>query len=141
MRGLHMPDTTLSRSVICMIWPKLASEVVEEFDYRDDDEFKTIRRKLARWMVDNAVTLREAKPSFPLGFNNRIRLNWRMALTIADLAGGEWPKRVREAALELETGRDEPSEEIRLFAALRDVWGDAEERTSEFLWMALRNHS
>src|SRR5262245_12291951 len=141
MRGLHVPDTTLSRSVICMIWPKLASEVVEEFDYRDDDEFKMIRRKLARWMVDNAVILREAKPSFPPGFNNRIRLNWRMALAIADLAGGEWPKRVREAALELETDRDEPSEEIRLFAALRDGWGRAEEQTSEGLCKALATYS
>ena len=140
MRGLHMPDTTLSRSIICMIWPKLANEVVEEFGYRDDDGFKTIRRKLARWMVDNAVTLREAKPSSPLGFNNRIRLNWRMMLAIADLAGGEWSKRAREAALELEIDRDEPSEEIRLFAALRDVWGKAEEWTSKSLCAALVTH-
>jgi Protein of unknown function (DUF3631) len=40
----------------------------------------------------------------------------------------------------LETDRDEPSEAIRLFQALRDVWGKAEERTSEFLCIALRNH-
>jgi len=141
MRGLDMPDTTLSRSIICMIWPKLPSEVVEEFTYQDDAEFKVIRRQLLRFAIDNAVALRDAKPEFPPGFNNRIRVNWRMALAIAGLAGGQWPKRVREAALELETDRDEPSEMIRLFAALRDVWGSAEVRTSESLCRALAEHS
>src|SRR5262249_52362418 len=40
MKGLRVPDTVLSRSIVCLIWPKLASEVVEEFTYQDDDEFK-----------------------------------------------------------------------------------------------------
>src|SRR5262245_3828317 len=141
MRGLNMPDTTLSRSIICMIWPKLASEVVEEFTYQDDDEFKTIRRKFARWMVDHAMALRDAKPVFPSGFNNRIRTNWKMLFAIADLAGGEWSKRARAAALELETDRDEPSEVIRLFRDLREVWGKAEERASESLCAALAEYS
>jgi putative DNA primase/helicase len=140
MRGMNMDDTTLSRCIVCMIWPKLASEVVEEFGYRDDDEFKVIRRKLARWAIDNAVTLREAKPDFPVGFNNRIRINWKMLLAIADLAGGNWSKRAQKAALELEAGRDEPSEELRLFAVLKDVWGSAQERTSASLCEALAAH-
>ena len=140
MKGLHVPDTVLSRSIVCLIWPKLASEVVEEFGFKDDEQFQIIRRKLARWAVDNAVALRDAKPDFPPGFNNRVRVNWRMLLAIGDLAGGEWPKRVRKAALALETDRDEPSENIRLFAALQDVWGSAEERTSESLCQALAKH-
>ena len=115
MRGLNIPDTTLSRCIVCMIWPKLASERVEEFAYQDDDEFKVIRRKLLRWAVDNAVALRAAKPEFPPGFNNRIRVNWKMLLAIAALAGDEWLKRALHAALELEIDRDEPSEGIRLF--------------------------
>jgi hypothetical protein len=128
MKKLNMPDTTLSRCIICMIWPKLASELVEESTHRDDDEFKIIRRKLQRWAIDNAVGLGAAKPEFPPGFNNRVRMNWKMLLAIADRAGGEWPKRARNAALELEGGRDEPSEMNRLFAALRDGWGKAEKQ-------------
>jgi putative DNA primase/helicase len=80
----------LSRCIVCFIWPKLASETVEDFTYADDDEFKTIRRKLLRWAVDNAVTLRDARPEFPPGFNNRVRTNWKTLLAIADLAGDEW---------------------------------------------------
>ena len=141
MKKLRMPDTVLSRSIVCLIWPKLASELVEEFTYQDDDEFKIIRRKLLRFAIDNAVALRAAKPEFPPGFNNRIRVNWKMLLAIAELAGGEWPKRVRNAALELETDRDEPSEAIRLFQALQDVWGKAETWISESLCKALAGHA
>jgi Protein of unknown function (DUF3631) len=140
MKGLRMPDTVLSRSIVCLIWPKLASELVEEFTYQDDDEFRIIRRKLLRFAIDNAVALRAAKPEFPPGFNNRIRVNWKMLLAIAELAGREWPERVRNAALELETDRDEPSEAIRLFQGLQDVWGKVEKWTSESLCKALAKH-
>src|SRR5262249_24198551 len=139
MKGLGMPDTTLSRCILCRIWPKLPTEVVEDFSYQDDDEFKVIRRKQLRWSVDNAVALQNAKPDM-IGFNNRVRTNWKTLFSIADLVGGEWPKRVRNAALELETDRDEPSEAIRLFQALLDVWGDVEERTSESVCKALVEH-
>jgi putative DNA primase/helicase len=98
MKGLSMSDTTVSRCIICMIWPKLPSEVVDDFNKRDDEEFVTLRRKLLRWSVDNAVTLQAATPEGQ--FNNRIRNNWQLLWAIADLAGGEWPKRARAAALE-----------------------------------------
>ena len=63
-----------------------------------------------------------------------------MLLAIADLAGGAWSKRGRSAALELEADRDEPSKAIRLFQALRDVWGDIELRLSENICAALKAH-
>jgi Protein of unknown function (DUF3631) len=135
MKGLNMPDTTLSRCVICMIWPKLPSEVVDDFSKRDDEEFVTLRRKLLRWSVDNAVTLRAATPEGQ--FNNRIRNNWQLLWAIADLAGGEWPKRARAAALELETERDEPSEGLRLLAALRNIFGARKAMTSADICAAL----
>jgi hypothetical protein len=142
MRGLKVPDMTLSRCIIGKIWPKLESEVVEDFGYCDDDEFKVIRRKLIRLAVDNAVILRAANPDFPAGFVNRVRLNWKMLLAIADLAGGKWVKRARDAALELEAGRDEPDEAIRLFQGLLDVWGDTTKikRASSDICAALKAH-
>jgi hypothetical protein len=114
MKGLNMPDTTLSRCITCMIWPKLSGEIVEDFDECDDEEFKTIRRKLMRWSVDNAMALRAAKPETATGLNNRTFKNWKVLLAIAELAGGGWPSRARVAALELETDREEPSEGVRL---------------------------
>jgi putative DNA primase/helicase len=53
MRGLKIPDTTASRCIICRVWPKLASETVEEFDKQDDAEFKTIRRHANQHRADH----------------------------------------------------------------------------------------
>jgi hypothetical protein len=36
-----------------------------------------------------------------LGFNNRLRMNWKLLLAIADLAGDDWPKSARQAAVKL----------------------------------------
>jgi putative DNA primase/helicase len=135
MMGLNMPGTTLSRCIVCMIWPKLPSEVVDDFDECDDKEFKILRSKLARWSADNAIALRSATPESSL--NNRMRMNWKVLLAIADLAGGGWPKRARTAALEMGTNRDEPSEGVRLLGAIRDLMGVRKEVTSAHICKAL----
>ena len=136
MKGFNMPDTTLSRCILCMIWPKTAErDRRAEFNKRDDEEFVTLRRKLLRWSVDNAAALQAATPEGQ--FNNRVRNNWRLLWAIADLAGGDWPKRARAAALELETERDEPSEGLRLLAAIHDIFGTREAMTSAEICAAL----
>jgi uncharacterized protein DUF3631 len=131
MKGLNMPATTLSRCIPCMIWPKLPTEVAEDFDYVDDEEFRTIRRKLARWAVDNAATLRDSNPEPAPGFNNRIKMNWKILLAIADLAGGDWPKRARAAALELrEEDGGEPTDRVKAVTAMEQLLCGREEITS-----------
>ena len=46
-------------------------------------------------------TLRTARPALPEALNDRAQDNWEPLLGIADLAGGDWPKAARDAALEL----------------------------------------
>jgi hypothetical protein len=132
MKGLDLPDTTLSRCIPCMIWPKLPSEKVDDFSYVDDLEFMTIRRKLARWAVDNAAVLRDAAPTPAPGFNNRIRQNWRVLLATADLAGGNWPKPARVAALELrKQDSGVPTDGLKALAAMYDLLRNREKITSK----------
>ena len=119
-----------------MIWPKLPSEVVDDFNKRDDEEFVALRRKLLRWSVDNAVTLQAATSGRPSSITAS-EITSSLLWAIADLAGGEWPKRARAAALELETERDEPSEGLRLLAAIRDIFGTREAMTSADICAAL----
>jgi len=130
-KGLNMPDTTLSRCIPCMMWPKLPTEMVEDFTYVDDDAFRTIRRKLTRWTMDNVVALRDSNPEPAPGFNNRIKMNWKILLAVADLAGGDWPKRARAAALELrkEAG-NEPTDGIKAVMAMEHLLCGREEITS-----------
>jgi len=119
MRGRQMEPTTASRFIWCKVWAKLEGEEVEDFDGRDCEAFEQLRRKFTRWAADNAAALKTIKPTYPPRFNNRLQKNWRLLLAIAELAGGEWPKRARHAAVILTDRRAiEPSDGVRLLVSL-----------------------
>jgi putative DNA primase/helicase len=65
------------------------------------------------------VKLADTNPLMPASFNNRLQMNWEMLLAIADLAGGEWPKLARAAAIKLSRERAEPSQGKRLLRAFQ----------------------
>ena len=98
IKGKKVPDTTTSRSIIIELKRKLAGETVEDFRHIDDPGLLELRQKLARWATDNAAELVTASPQLPNGFINRVAANWCLLLAIADVAGGDWPEKAREAA-------------------------------------------
>jgi hypothetical protein len=130
MLGLNLPGTTASRAIVCTLWPKLPSEQVADFRHVDDDDFTTLRSKLMRWAADNAALLKDANPVVPAGLSNRLAANWCLLLAIADAAGGHFPKRARAAAVKLSHKRHQPSERLRLLAALRPIFATREQITS-----------
>jgi putative DNA primase/helicase len=150
--NLLLPKTTATRTITIKLLPKLPSERVEDFNHTDDERFFDLRRKLARWSIDNAEALKAANPVLPAGLNNRLAMNWRLQLAVADLAGGDWPKRARVAAIKLDDRKEESSEGIRLLAALRELFTNhGSQLTSaeivklltaneESEWAAFRNH-
>jgi hypothetical protein len=127
MLGLNLPGTMASRAIVCMLWPKLPSEQVADFRHVDDDDFTTLRRKLMRWAADNALLLKDANPVMPPGFSNRVTANWCLLLAIADVAGGLWPEWARAAAVKLSRKRHQPSERLRLLAALHPIFATREQ--------------
>jgi putative DNA primase/helicase len=129
--GLKMPRPLVGRSIVIKMWPKKPDEMVTGFEYIDDEEFATLRRKLARWAADNATVAKELKPLLPTGFNNRLAANWRLLLAIAELAKGTWPKQARGAAERLSGTSYKPSWGMQLLAELRDMFADRSELTSE----------
>jgi putative DNA primase/helicase len=137
MKGVSLPSTTASRAIVCKLWPKLPSEQITDFRHADDDSFVTLRRKALRWSADNAVTLQDANPTMPPGFNNRLAVNWHLLLAIADLAGGTWPKQARAAAVKLSHKRHQQSEGLRLRAALGPILAARQEITSADLVIQL----
>ena len=61
---------------------------------------KELRRKLSRWAEDNGERLALHIPTIPDGFHNRVRANWKLLLSIAELAGTA--SRARQAATAVE---------------------------------------
>jgi hypothetical protein len=67
-----IPEAAASRHIFFMVLPKLETEPREDFKNRDDDELREIRRKVARWVRDNAAAIDAANPAMPEGFDNRL---------------------------------------------------------------------
>jgi hypothetical protein len=72
-------------------------------------------------------TLVSADPVMPEALDDRAQMNWEFLFAIADLAGGDWPKRARAAAIALTSEREEPSQGKRMLAAFRDLFRAHEE--------------
>jgi len=124
LKGRRLPDTTLSRAIILELRRKKPGESVEHFRCVDDTELAELRQRQLRWANDNEVALEEAlraRPSLPSGFENRLGDNWDLLLAIADVCGGEWPDRARDAAVRLE-GTTDLSIGVRLLADIRRLF-------------------
>lgn len=66
----------------------------------EDDEDKRLSdmgRKAARWVADHLDALAKIRSDMA-ELVNRPAMNWRPLFAVADLAGGDWPARVRKAA-------------------------------------------
>jgi putative DNA primase/helicase len=113
----HLRPATRSRCITIGMLPKLAHETVANHRHADRDEaFVILRRKLLRWSIDNMPALDQAKPAMPEGFFSRREENYHLLFAIADLAGGDWPKKARAAAIKLVREHSEPSLGKRLLA-------------------------
>jgi putative DNA primase/helicase len=68
--------------------------------------------------------LKEAKPFIPSGLNNRASANWKLLLALGELASGSWPKRAREAAERLSRSGRQPSDGVKLLAAIKVIFAE-----------------
>jgi hypothetical protein len=90
--------TVYDRSVVISLRRKKPSEVVEQFRPKARQELHVLAQRAARWTRDHAAKLVEAEPAPLTVLNDRANDNWQSLLAIADLAGGNWPRRARKAA-------------------------------------------
>lgn len=92
-----LPDTLQDRSVAIELRRRLPSEHVEQFRFDRTEDLDRVASMTRRWAEDNADAIADADPDTE-GLFNRQADNWRPLLAIADVAGGEWPQRARNAA-------------------------------------------
>ena len=86
-----------------------------------------LRQQLVRWSQDCGEQLHDMDPEVPQGLGDRAGDNWRALIGIADLAGGDWPRRVRETALKLSSVvEDDSSSGQQLLADIRVVFAEKE---------------
>ena len=103
----QLPDTLQSRCIAIRLKRKAPGEDVARFRERDAAaEGSNLHLRLANWAEGAIEKLRVARPSLPEELGDRQADVWEPLLAIADQAGGQWPSRARNAALNLSLGRD-----------------------------------
>jgi hypothetical protein len=93
-----LPSTLMDRSIVIRMQRKLSN--VKVLRMREAKELcQSLARMAFRWVGDNQQELGKLDPLLPVKLNDRAQDNWRPLISVADLAGGEWPNRAREAAI------------------------------------------
>jgi hypothetical protein len=125
----ELPDTVLTRSVIIRMRRRAPHEKVAPYRARlNEPEGHALRARLSSWAKTVAEQVCETFPDMPEGINDRPADVWEPLLSVADAAGELWPKRAREACVELVSGSTDPSKVslgVRLLADLRTVFTQA----------------
>jgi hypothetical protein len=87
------------------------------------DSLADLRRMAQRWAADHREALAKADPDVPAGLHDRAADNWRPLLAIADVAGGNWPTRARQAIEAIEAiDTDDEDLSCLLLRDLRDLF-------------------
>jgi putative DNA primase/helicase len=119
----HLPGTIEDRAIIIRLRRRRPDEVVESLRLDRTGGLDELARKAARWGCDHAPSLARADPAIPARMVNRAADNWNPLLAVADLAGGNWPTRARQAATELTAeGNDHDSSRVALLADIREAF-------------------
>lgn len=122
--GRRLAPATLSRCIPVFLPRASAGETVEELSrVSSPPELKRLSQQLSEWSRANMDQLAAIRTDLP--FHGRPADVWRSLFVVADLAGGEWPERVRDAALAL-APPEGPSEFECVLTALRGVFGEQE---------------
>ena len=141
MNGINLAgvdDKLTSRSIVIPMMR--ATKSLPELRADRDPVGEDVRSRCARWADDNRAALREADPDMR-GRIGREAQPWRPLFAVADMAGGDWPKQIREAADNLAakaaTFADSKTLGVMLLEDVRTVFGSRDRIKSKDLDAAL----
>src|SRR5207244_2823404 len=91
----RLPETLADRCIRIWMQRKTLAETCERLRNLDTT---ALRRKCARFVMDHAEAVAQARPQLPPGLADRTVDIWEPLLVLADLAAGPWPELARQAA-------------------------------------------
>jgi putative DNA primase/helicase len=119
----QLPDTLQDRSVSVSLKRRLQREPVTPFRHDQAGHLGLLARRILRWAQDHAAAVSSADPDMPDGIFNREADNTRPLLAIAQVAGGHWPERARQAILASHTLSGDDEDRIAmLLGDVRDIF-------------------
>jgi Protein of unknown function (DUF3631) len=118
-----LPDTILTRSVVIRMRRRRNDEKVDSFRPRiHSREGDRVRALVEAWAATVETTI--DWPALPAGIEDRSADIWEPLLAVADMIGGEWPRRARSAAVAMAKAAKEsdPSMGVRLLSDIRTAF-------------------
>ena len=95
-----LPDTLLSRSIVVRMRRRAPGEIIEPFRRRlNAPEGEELRERLAAWAEDVEQRATGSWPDTPPEITDRAADVWEALLTVAEIAGADWPRRARVSAV------------------------------------------
>lgn len=131
----NLPPTLMDRALVFPMQRKRTGDTVERIrGDRFPAQCLPLRRQIIRWVDDHRTVIQRADPNVPPSLDDRAADNSRPLLTIADVAGGDWPARARAAivSLQSESRTKDLSFGLELLTDLRQLLQDEPE--TENVW-------
>lgn len=141
LAGLNdIPDTIMTRSVVIRMRRRAPGESIEPWRQRiNAPQAAPLAAGLAAW--SRSAADRIVWPEMPDGIEDRNADVWEPLLAVADLAGGDWPERVRCSAVALvaDSMAGVPSLGVLLLRDLRAAFAGQDKLTTEAILHALHD--
>jgi putative DNA primase/helicase len=120
----ELSDTLSSRCIIIRMVRKRTDEKVERLRADRLGWATALQSRCARWAADHIGHLREADADMPEALDDRAQDFWRPLIALADLVGGVWPARARDATVAMSAPRaaEKMSQGVRLLRDIRQVF-------------------
>jgi hypothetical protein len=132
----ELPDTIEDRAVVIRLRRRRPGDQVESLRRRlHESEARVLGRRIAAWMHRHQDEFHDHIPAAPSGLTDRALEAWEPLLTVADIAGGDWPTRARKAAVGLkgDSVEGDATDGVRLLADIRAIFTEA---TGDRMWSA-----
>jgi len=119
-------DDSLQERVIEIRLGRMSKSDMVEGDYWDakrelNESLLPLQQRFVRAALDLLPKIKDCRPEMPEFDNSRTKQNWKPPWIVAELAGGEWTAKLKEAINECdEEGLQEPSFSDYLLGSLKE---------------------
>ncbi|GAA1485916.1 DUF3631 domain-containing protein [Brachybacterium fresconis] len=117
----HLPDTVVDRAVNIRLRRRKASETVDSYRLRTDEPgLLDLAAAATEWAIEHADEITAHTP-IDVPVDDRAADLWEPLITVADIAGGSWPDRARDAARHHTGAEADDEDESTGIELLRDT--------------------
>jgi hypothetical protein len=101
----ELPDTVQDRSIPIRLKRRTGEETVARFRRPQAETGEALRIRLQEWAGAHLDAVKAAEPHLPDELSDRQQDAWEILVAIADVTGGDWSERARDAAVTLAKSR------------------------------------